>query len=481
LEVTAKALQKSLGASVIPHAFLFFGPRGVGKTSTARISAQYINCLKPSEDHEPCGKCEMCLSFKKGSFLDLLEIDAASNRGIDDVRSLRERAVLSPAQGKYKIYIIDEAHMMTKEAFNALLKVLEEPPKHCIFILCTTEKEKLPPTIVSRCQQFSFKRARVEDILKKLQFIVKEEGAKVAKSDLITIAQESEGGFRDAENMLEQVIKGGIKVEDLLGGLRDIEAFEFLKSLAKKDYKTLIVKINTLYEAGIDLEIFLRDLLGSVRSLIYFKIGADRNLYEGLKETAAIYREISNDFNAVGLREVLRIFNGASGKVNKNPFPPLVLELAVLDYCLPVEKKAQKPIIPASANKSHVVANTTTTPTPSSFSWERFLSKIKPYNHSLEALLKSCQLVSLKDNNLLIEAFYPFHKEKLESASCQDVLKKVLVEDFGISCDVSFVLTDKSEDKSGEEIESSKTEAGAEEASNEDESVEAADIFDGAL
>ncbi|MFH1896358.1 MAG: DNA polymerase III subunit gamma/tau, partial [bacterium] len=424
---------------------------------TARIIAKFINCQKPTKDLEPCGRCSMCVSFANDAFLDLMEIDAASNRGIDDVRGLKERAILAPSMGKYKVYIIDEVHMMTKEAFNALLKLLEEPPAHCLFILCTTEKEKIPATIVSRCQPSSLKRAGQAAIVAKLAFIVKQEKAKVSQEDLDLIARESDGGFRDAENMLEQVVKGGLKVEDLLGGITDREIFEFLELLSRTDTKKLILKINGFFNNGVDLEVFLKVFLGAARNLMYFKIKADKELFEGLEEAADRYRELVDKFTLSDLRRLLAVFGNCVARINKNPFPPLILELAVLDYgAKPTACEDIPPVLPQTTpSVSKAKVSNDTLP----FSWESFLTKVKPYNHSLEALLRSCRLISFEDNNLLLEAFYPFHKERLESIQCKKILQDVLVRDFDISAsNISFVLGSvvKEKPKKPEKVEETK-------------------------
>ncbi len=195
LESIARALTSQLKKNQVGHAYLFYGPRGTGKTTMARLLAKEVGC--------------------RG--LDLIEIDAASNRGIDDIRSLREKIGLAPTESPYKVYVIDEVHMLTKEAFNALLKTLEEPPAHAILILCTTEPHKIPETIQSRCQKFEFKRASTADIVSKLKFIVESEKAEVTDKDLELLAKNAEGGFRDAETMLEQMIVGGLPAADVVG------------------------------------------------------------------------------------------------------------------------------------------------------------------------------------------------------------------------------------------------------------------------
>ncbi|MFN7088813.1 MAG: DNA polymerase III subunit gamma/tau, partial [Candidatus Paceibacteria bacterium] len=205
--VVKQTLQNAIRLGKVSHAYLFAGPRGTGKTTIARLIAKSLNCQKRKPDEsEPCNECKMCQEMNAGRALDLIEIDAASNRGIDEIRELRDGIKFSPVKGKYKVFIIDEAHMLTPPAFNALLKTLEEPPEHAIFILATTEPEKLPPTILSRVQRFDFRRISISDIIKKLQKDIKEEGLKAEPEALYLIASVSEGSIRDAESLLAQVV-----------------------------------------------------------------------------------------------------------------------------------------------------------------------------------------------------------------------------------------------------------------------------------
>lgn len=460
MEVGASIIKKSLSKKDFPHAFLFFGPRGTGKTTTARLTAKALNCLDLQKDGEPCLKCSNCKAFEKDNFLDLIEIDAASNRGIDDVRSLKETVMLAPSMGKYKVYIIDEVHMMTKDAFNALLKTLEEPPAHCVFILATTEKEKIPATIVSRCQQITFKRAKSDDVSKKLEFIAKSEGAKIEKDIIQKISIESDGGFRDAENMLEQIVSGGAKIDDILGGLSDEKIYEFTAFLGKKDYKSAIKAVTAFFSNGVDLEVFNRQFLKVLRDILYFSLGLQKDLYEGLEDSAKKLQQLSKEFTQEEIRKALEIFGAISGHINKHPFPTLCVQLAVLDYCLggidskevkddsvspnPVPNKTAAKPVPIAPTSSQAPSSKSSAPLPSvaakgaepvsfgSFSWDAFLQAVKPFNHSLEALLRSCRLVEASKDSFVVEAFYKFHKERLEVSQNKKILQDVLAQNFNI-------------------------------------------------
>ena len=230
----AEALANQIKSGKTGHAYLFVGPRGTGKTTAARILAKALNCENISKSGDPCDECKVCSSIKLGSFMDLIEIDAASNRGIDDIRELKDKIKLAPSSGGKKIYIVDEVHMLTTEAFNALLKTLEEPPAHAVFVLCTTEDHKIPETIKSRCQIFKFKRATTNQIVEKLKHICKKENVKMKDEDLLKIANASAGGFRDAENLLQQIIEGELDVDSFVGVSSKQIYIDFVKSINLK-------------------------------------------------------------------------------------------------------------------------------------------------------------------------------------------------------------------------------------------------------
>ncbi|MBI2587422.1 DNA polymerase III subunit gamma/tau, partial [Candidatus Amesbacteria bacterium] len=276
----------------LPHAWLFAGPRGTGKTSAARILAKAVNCelrIKKQELGEPCNKCNICKSVTGGSAPDVMEIDAASNRGIDEIRELRERVGLAPMQAKYKVYIIDEAHMLTTEAANALLKTLEEPPAHAIFILCTTEAEKLPETVRSRCAEVEFKKPSVEEIVEKLEKVAKGEELGIKNQELREVAKAARGSFRDAIKILEQVILAGGDVAKVID---NIDPGEFLEMEVDEALKF----INKLVEDGVNLrgvvercvEVLRERLLETKDVSLIGKIEGLEKAYERMKTSAVV-------------------------------------------------------------------------------------------------------------------------------------------------------------------------------------------------
>jgi len=310
-------VQNALKYGALNHAYLFSGPRGTGKTSMARIIAKALNCLDPGQDHEPCNKCLICEGVNQGRLVDLIEIDAASNRGIDEIRDLREKIVFSPSQAKTKVYIIDEVHMLTKEAFNALLKTLEEPPSHAYFILATTEAHKIPETIISRCQQFTFKRISSEDIVQRLKEIAIQEKVEADADSLKLIARIANGGLRDAIGLFEQMnIDGAIRYEHVaknLGLTGPVLIETFFKSLLDKEPMKAIGVISQINAQGQNLHQFASELIGFLREQMLLSL-------DKKDEVQVIVRYID-------------IFSHAKQQISQALIPQLPLEVAVIRAC----------------------------------------------------------------------------------------------------------------------------------------------------
>ena len=283
-EQVTKTLRNALSGGQVSHAYLFCGPRGTGKTSTGRILAKAVNCLTSEGKGEPCNSCDMCQAITEGRALDVIEIDAASNTGVDNIRDLRERVNYSPNEARYKVYIIDEVHMLSTSASNALLKTLEEPPPHVIFVLATTEVHKVLPTIMSRCQRFDFRRISQADVVAKLAHISKKETIKIEPEALKLIARAATGSLRDAENLLEQLTTYYGKkvtlpqVQTILGITGDARAKELVKHIVNSDVTAGISTINGINSDGLDLRQFNRELVIYLRALLLVKTGSGESI-----------------------------------------------------------------------------------------------------------------------------------------------------------------------------------------------------------
>jgi len=341
-EHVVKTLTNAIKAGMISHAYLFSGPKGSGKTTVARLLAKAINCENPDTGFEPCNKCVSCLEISKGNAVDLIEIDAASHRGIDEIRELRDGIRFSPVRSKYKVFIIDESHQLTKDAANALLKTLEEPPSHAVFILATTEVHKMIPTIVSRCQRFDFKRLQLPEIVKKLEFIAKKEGINFEKSALTLIALNSRGSFRDAESLMDKCISFSGKkkvittedVKDLLGIVEIEQISKIVDFVLKKDAKKAIVFLNEVIEEGVDIQEFAKSLIFYLRQALLLKINPDAKNSVSSGFTEEEYKRIkeqSEKFKIEEIQETLDLFVEAENKMKYSSIPQLPLELAIIE------------------------------------------------------------------------------------------------------------------------------------------------------
>ncbi len=319
-------LIKIFSSSFTPHALLFAGSKGTGKTSAARIVAKVLNCEK-HKDLEPCNKCENCVSITEGRNLDILEIDAASNRGIDEIRDLREKIKLAPVSLKYKVYIIDEVHMLTTEAFNALLKTLEEPPAHAVFILATTESDKLPETILSRCIIFKFKKATVEEIVHCLTRVSAGEKADLGENLLNKIALSADGSFRDATKILEQALSENALTEEKLSvllGREGVTAIIFLKLLVSNDLSKILSEINKLSIMGANF----RYLVEEVLKLLHQILLANHGINDGkLDEDMIKLLEVKD------ILLMIKLFSKVYIELKNSSIPQLPLEVAVVEWC----------------------------------------------------------------------------------------------------------------------------------------------------
>jgi len=439
-------VEKILQSNHLPHAFLFTGPRGVGKTSMARLVAKSLNCPNAKKG-EPCGQCEVCRAITRGNFLDVLEIDAASNRGIDDIRDLKEKVNLAPSRGKYKVYIIDEVHMLTPEAFNALLKTLEEPPEKVVFILCTTNPEKLPETILSRCVRINFNKATDEEIMNALKKAAEGEKLAVEEEALEEIIKLADGSFRDAQKILEELSFLGPKIEarmvKKMTGLDDSLAPALLLDfLAAGKLQEAVAMVERISQRGLDIQTYLEQLLRELRLLLHGLWG----LSDGKK----------NAFSSDQLFSLVDVFSQAARQAKQTSVPILALEVAVgkAASILGIKIRKKDPGDTSLEKEEKKVTDESKIKRKSEFGenetkvdgqvWQEILTKVRPQNHSVEAFLKSAQPLSFEDQSLTIGVYYSFHKECLEKEINRRIVEKAVEEVLGIKAKVFFKLSPKS-------------------------------------
>ncbi len=460
----------------LSHAYLFVGPRGTGKTSMARILAKMVNCV---EKDTPCNKCASCLSITDGSNLDLIEIDAASNRGIEDIRLLREKIKLAPTLAKKKVYIIDEVHMLTSEAFNALLKTLEEPPKHVLFILATTDAGKIPSTILSRVQRLDFSLASAGELKQAFERIIKSEKIDIEEEGLELLIKKADGSFRDGVKFLDQLASRGgkIKTKDILDSFKTLD-FESILNFVEylKDRKTTkaLEAIQKMTEVGSDMKEANLSLMDIFRKIMLIKNGLGETLVKPAftADKYEMLSKLTQNFENEAIISNLNILQNALEKLKFAGVQSLPLELAVLEICgekvleravksetlevVPVEHTIEVEIPVQSPGVHQIysegsVSSVNTLPSdelPSDNSdiakikekWTYVCETIRPYNFSLEALLRSVRVSECTDSVVVMEVPYSFHQRILEAPKNRDLLEGVLSEVLGRQMKVSCVL-----------------------------------------
>jgi DNA polymerase-3 subunit gamma/tau len=488
-EHVTQTLRHAVVNGRVAHAYLFCGPRGTGKTSTGRILAKAINCLNP-EQGEPCNSCTLCKSINEGSAPDIIEIDAASNRGIDEIRDLREKVNYAPNLAHYKVYIIDEVHMITKEASNAFLKTLEEPPPHAIFILATTEPHKVISTILSRCQRFDFHRLSQSSVISKLNRVCEKEGVHIVPEGLRLISKVTTGSLRDAENLLEQLVTYyGHEIElhqvqEMLGISGDMRIRELAKHIVNKDITTGLKTINSVASDGLDLRQFNRELVDYLRELLLVKSGSEEVLDVTSDDLIEI-KELATSASLDYLLTAVKRFGEIDLRLDN--YSPLPLELALVDCILSVSgskqlvkpkqsepeeaaavpsrptkstRSAPKAKVPAPAESTENEAEPSKiTETPEAVApspeieelrsrWKDFVNAMRGEGSkgNLDAFLRSsCQPLAIEDNTLVLGFYHKFHKEYIEDPKYKHLVERKLREVFGHSYQVRCVLTSPSE------------------------------------
>ncbi len=341
-----RTLTNALSEGRLSHAYLFNGPRGTGKTTAAKLLARAINC-ENKENVEPCNQCDACQGIMRGSVVDVIEIDAASNRGVEEIRDIRDKVRFSPAEVRYKVYIIDEVHMLTSEAFNALLKTLEEPPPHVVFVLATTEPHKLPLTIVSRCQRFDFRRIPAGQMVERMKFIAQESGVEVSEQALMMIARIAEGGMRDALSLLDQAMSfcgDRVELEDVLtvtGAVSQMMLSETVQRVLDQDISGLLEIIDDLIHRGKNPEHFLQDIIHYYRDLLLYKTAPQLS---EVKERALLderFPSLAEKYDTGRLHGIIEQLNQAYTGMKWSRQPRILLEMAFIKICQPEAVQAE--------------------------------------------------------------------------------------------------------------------------------------------
>ena len=363
----AQTLKNSILRGQLAHAYLFCGPRGVGKTTTARIFAKMINCSNPSEDMEPCGQCESCLSFAEGRSYCIHELDAASNNGVEDIKTLMDQVRIPPQVGKYSVYIIDEVHMLSQAAFNAFLKTLEEPPAHAIFILATTEKHKILPTILSRCQTYDFNRITVDNIVKNLRMVASSEGVSIDDESLHVIAHKADGAMRDALTIFDQTVAfcgTDVKYQDVLRNLNVLDyeySFSLVDAFLQGDYSKALVIFDEVLTKGFNALHFVAALSSHLRDLVVSKSGGLEALLELPESLKKRYKEQADRCPLPFLYEGLSVTTQCESGYRASVNPRLHIEFALMRMAFILSKPVQPAVASPAASP---VATPAPTPVP---------------------------------------------------------------------------------------------------------------------
>lgn len=457
-----QTLKNAVRLNRIHHAYLFSGPRGVGKTTTARILARAVNCEAPN-DAEPCNKCDSCVSILEGRSLDVIEIDGASNNSVDDVRTLRENAKYPPVSGKYKIYIIDEVHMLSTSAFNALLKILEEPPKHLIFIFATTEPHKVLPTILSRCQRFDFHRMEINTIIDQIAKIARSEGIEIDEMSLFTIAKKADGSMRDAQSIFDQFVASAgkfirfEKVKELLHIIDSEYYFKISDAFDQRNSALAFEITEELTKNGYDYSEFISGLLEHFRNIYYVKLTKQPEKLNLPKTILEKYIANAEKFNEKDLIRIMNLISTVEQQIKFSTMPRIRLELLLLQIIempsvveigellqeLRELKSTPLSVVPSEKKTKHTnVKETNSEQLPQLNKWEEFLER---YNSKLNGLkgfyLSNLISIEFKSKQILILVKDDFVFENLNTK--KRAIKVAVKEFFGSEFDVEIIQSDK--------------------------------------
>lgn len=456
-------LRNAIAADRVAHAYLFAGSRGTGKTTLARLLAKAVNCTHAEAAKRPCNECENCKAVNENRFLDLIEIDAASNTSVDDVRDLRDKINFAPSQGRYKIYIIDEVHMLSTAAFNALLKTLEEPPPHAIFVLATTEIHKIPATVLSRCQRHEFRRVPVGEIVANLKMIAQAENLQADDDALIQIARQSAGGMRDAISLLDQLASTGERItlalaQTVLGTATSQTVLDVISSINDHDPAHGLETIHKALDAGADPRSLARQIVEYLRGLMLIQMGNS----DQVEATAEVKKQMQAHARSFSTSDVLRMmkaFNNAAVDLRGGWQPSLSLELALAEVLdapaesLPIAAPRQitpKPAVVSRAESQPQVEKEAA-PSPVEKSavgagevikaWKHMSASLPKSQANLAALMNSVRMIDVQGNTLILGLASDVLVSKLDKPDQIETIQKLIKDEFGVEMNVRCVVT----------------------------------------
>ena len=470
-----RTLKNAIAADRVAHAYLFAGSRGTGKTTLARLLAKAVNCTNPDSTKRPCNECEHCKAVNDNRFMDLIEIDAASNTSVDDVRDLRDKINFSPSQGKYKIYIIDEIHMLSTAAFNALLKTLEEPPPHAIFVLATTEVHKIPATVLSRCQRHEFRRVPVGEIVTNLKMIVKAENLQADDDALIQIARQSAGGMRDAISLLDQLSSTGDKItlalaQTVLGTATSQTVLDTLTSIMNHDPAHGLETIHKALDAGADPRSLARQIVEYLRGLMLIQMG-NANQVEATADVKKQMQAHAKSFSTSDVLRMMKAFNHAATDLRGGWQPSLSLELALAEVLDAPNESIPTLAAPRQANKSqpfdHAQDRPAAAPRTESQpqaereavshpqqveksvvnagdvikAWKHISASLPKAQANLSALMNSVRMIDVQGKTLILGLASDVLVSKIDKPDQIEAIQKLIKDEFGADVSVRCVVT----------------------------------------